>query len=57
MTCPACHRPALAVPSAHSLCVGCAFLYLLGPCTSTEEFILRRSHAPRNRVECAREEA
>jgi hypothetical protein len=42
MTCRACHRPALAVPSAHSLCVGCAFLYLLGPCTSTEEFILAR---------------
>jgi hypothetical protein len=54
-----CHRPALARPSANGLCVGCALLFLLGPCSSVGEFLLlRSSHAPRNRVECAaREEA
>jgi hypothetical protein len=59
MTCLACHRPALARPSAHGLCVGCAFLFLLGPCASVGEFLLlRSSHAPRNSVEyAAREEA
>jgi hypothetical protein len=57
--CLACHRHALATPSAHGLCVGCAFLYMLGPYASVSEFmLLRSSHAPRNHVECnAREEA
>jgi hypothetical protein len=58
MTCRACALPALKHRSAHGLCVGHAFLYLLGPSTTVEEFILRSSHAPRIHVECgAREEA
>lgn len=58
MTCRACRRPALERKSAHGLCLGHALLYLLGPCTTVEEFILLSSHAPRNGVECsAREEA
>lgn len=58
MSCRACHRLALARPSAHGLCIGCALLYLLGPCVNVEQFVLlRSSHAARNHVECAREEA
>lgn len=57
MTCRACHLQALERKSAHGLCLGHALLYLLGPWLTVEEFILRGSHAPRNRVECKREEA
>jgi hypothetical protein len=57
MTCRACHLPALERKSAHGLCLGHALMYLLGPCQSVEEFILRSSHEPRSRVECRREEA
>lgn len=58
MICRACNLPALQRKSAHGLCLGHALLYLLGPCTTVEEFILLSSHAPRNHVECdAREEA
>jgi len=53
MICRACTTPALQRKSAHGLCLGHALLYLLGPCTTVEEFILTRtSHAPRNHVEC-----
>lgn len=55
-TCRACHLPALERKSAHGLCLGHALLYLLGPCTTVEEFILRSSHAPRTRVECGARE-
>lgn len=57
MICRACHHPALQRKSAHGLCLGHALLYLLGPWGTVEEFILRGSHAPRNHVECPREEA
>lgn len=57
MICRACHLLALRRPSAHGLCLGHALLYLLGPYASVEDFILRGSHTPRNRVECKREEA
>jgi hypothetical protein len=58
MNCRACHLPALGRKSSHGMCLGHALLYLLGPCTTVEQFILMRpSHAPRNHVECPREEA
>lgn len=40
MTCRTCPRPALARPSAHGLCVGCALLFQFGPWTSVEKFVL-----------------
>jgi hypothetical protein len=59
MTCRACHLQAVERKSANGLCLGHALLYLLGPWSTVEQFILTRtSHAPRPRVECgAREEA
>lgn len=48
MICRACHHPALQRKSAHGLCLGHAFLYLLGPCTSVEEFCL--AHATSRRA-------
>lgn len=56
MTCRACTRPTFQRPGARGLCIGHAFLFLLGPCATVADFILR-SHATRTGVECAREEA
>lgn len=55
--CRTCTKPALQRKSAHGLCLGHALLYLLGPHTTVDEFVLLSSHAPRNRVEFPREEA
>lgn len=58
MTCRTCCRPALARPSAHGLCVGCALLFLLRPRVDVEQFVLlMSSHGPRIGVESKREEA
>lgn len=42
MMCRACERPAIRRESAHELCLGHAFLFLLGPYETVEEFILAR---------------
>lgn len=42
MTCRVCEEPAFRSKSARGLCLGHAFLFLLGPWETVEEFILKR---------------